>query len=153
MNIWSKSGGDSLAPNNNGRRNQPVRCCRPRKTTLNWVKQLQDELVGKKKVYMFILIFSLIFFFKVAEVPCNVLAAIYCVLNSFVNASHDVFVVVFFVYSKVPRSVPPGGTTSSLLGLSLGWRVPLSVSKLLVGKLRSGTFDGTWAEVPRKFCA
>ncbi len=25
--------------------------------------------------------------------------------------------------------------------------------KLRVGKLRSGTFDGTWAEVPRKFCA
>jgi hypothetical protein len=28
-----------------------------------------------------------------------------------------------------------------------------SVSKLRVGKLRFGTFDGTWAEVPSKFCA
>jgi hypothetical protein len=28
----------------------------------------------------------------------------------------------------------------------------ISVSKLWVGKLGSGTFDGTWAEVPHKFC-
>jgi hypothetical protein len=45
-------------------------------------------------------------------------------LSPLVQVTKLIFLPKDVVYRKVPRSIPPGGMTFSLLGLSLGWKIP-----------------------------
>ena len=46
-------------------------------------------------------------------------------------------------YRKVPRSIPPGGMTFSLEGLSLGWKIPFPLGSTRRGT-RKKTGGNTW---------
>jgi hypothetical protein len=47
-------------------------------------------------------------------------------------------------YRKVPRSIPPGGMTFSLLGLSLGWKIPFPPGEFWVPRSASLVTKSGW---------